>query len=549
MAFSERTGSKIEIFIRCSQLVNLDYLTKSDPLCVLYTKHEELWSECGRTEVINDTLDPQFSTTFIVDYYLDELQPLKFEVYDVDSNSADLSSHDFIGEAQVNLSNIILSSPELVKELRLPKSPQEKRGRIHLVGEEVIESKSVIRFDIAARNVENKCSYLESFIWNSSPFLELRRRNEDGSQLLLHKTEVVKNSANPHWTSFEIPSWKLCNSDYTRSIEFTCKHWKTFDTAVVIGRAFASVEELLSQRVSTRNLVSSSSNDKRSGAGTLLFQSVSATPVYSFVDYLRGGCGLSVMVAVDFTSSNGDPNLPNSLHCNGPTPNAYVEAITSVGEILAEYDSDQKFPAWGFGAVLPVDTARTSHCFPLSGNMYSPEVHGVEGILTAYRASLASARLSGPTLFSPILEAALRYVQSESVSQENQTYNILLIVTDGVIHDMENTIDKIVEASDEALSIIVVGVGNADFSQMETLDADTVPLTSSTGRTMSRDIVQFVSFRELRHRIGMDFSLARQVLAEVPNQLVSFMKRRGITPNAAAAAAVPPTAGDGGYET
>ena len=59
MAFSERTGSKIEIFIRCSQLVNLDYLTKSDPLCVLYTKHEELWSECGRTEVINDTLDPQ----------------------------------------------------------------------------------------------------------------------------------------------------------------------------------------------------------------------------------------------------------------------------------------------------------------------------------------------------------------------------------------------------------------------------------------------------------------------------------------------------------
>ena len=45
-------------------------------------------------------------------------------------------------------------------------SPQEKRGRIHLVGEEVIESKSVIRFDIAARNVENKCSYLESFIWN-----------------------------------------------------------------------------------------------------------------------------------------------------------------------------------------------------------------------------------------------------------------------------------------------------------------------------------------------------------------------------------------------
>ena len=41
----------------------------------------------------------------------------------------------------------------------------------------------------------------------------------------------------------------------------------------------------------------------------------------------------------------------------------------------------------------------------------------------------------------------------------------------------------------------------------ETFDADSVPLMSSEGRTMSRDIVQFVSFGELRHRIGMDFSL------------------------------------------
>ena len=47
---------------------------------------------------------------------------------------------------------------------------------------------------------------------------------------------------------------------------------------------------------------------------------------------------------------------------------------------------------------------------------------------------------------------------------------------DGVIHDMENTIDKIVEASDEALSIIVVGVGNADFSQMVGKDT-AIPLS------------------------------------------------------------------------
>ena len=52
----------------------------------------------------------------------------------------------------------------------------------------------------------------------------------------------------------------------------------------------------------------------------------------------------------------------------------------------------------------------------------------------------------------------------------------------------------------------------------ETLDADDVPLKSSDGKTMLRDIVQFVSFEELRHRIGMDFSLVN-----IPHSLHSFL--------------------------
>jgi hypothetical protein len=40
------------------------------------------------------------------------------------------------------------------------------------------------------------------------------------------------------------------------------------------------------------------------------------------------------------------------------------------------------------------------------------------------------------------------------------------------------------------LSIVIVGVGNADFSQMDVLDADSEPLFSKKyNRFMSRDIV------------------------------------------------------------
>jgi hypothetical protein len=92
----------------------------------------------------------------------------------------------------------------------------------------------------------------------------------------------------------------------------------------------------------------------------------------------------------------------------------------------------------------------------------------------------------------------------------------------------------IVEASVLPLSIIIVGVGNADFEAMEELDGDTVRLTSPVGKVAARDIVQFVPFTQFVSA-GMDsqmsrLHLAREVLAEVPDQFVGFMKSRGIRP-------------------
>lgn len=46
------------------------------------------------------------------------------------------------------------------------------------------------------------------------------------------------------------------------------------------------------------------------------------------------------------------------------------------------------------------------------------------------------------------------------------------------------------------MSIIIVGVGEADFEEMEALDGDEEPLFSKIlGKYRERDIVQFVPFR------------------------------------------------------
>ena len=116
-------------------------------------------------------------------------------------------------------------------------------------------------------------------------------------------------------------------------------------------------------------------------------------------------------------------------------------------------------------------------------------------------------------------------------SQKDQKYTILLIITDGIISDLQKTIDQVVRGSELPLSIIIVGVGGADFSAMDELDADEVPLYSHRYRKqMSADIVQFVPFRDFAHN---PMQLAKETLEEVPGQMLNFFRVNGIRPNPA----------------
>lgn len=64
------------------------------------------------------------------------------------------------------------------------------------------------------------------------------------------------------------------------------------------------------------------------------------------------------------------------------------------------------------------------------------------------------------------------------MTQFNQKYTVCLILTDGIINDLDATIDEVVRGSILPISIIIVGIGNADFDQMEALDGDEAPLYS-----------------------------------------------------------------------
>ena len=77
-------------------------------------------------------------------------------------------------------------------------------------------------------------------------------------------------------------------------------------------------------------------------------------------------------------------------------------------------------------------------------------------------------------------------------------YHILMILTDGDCHDMQESIDELVELSGMPISIIIIGLGNDNFDRMEVFDCDEGVLKDSVGNKAFRDIVQFVKYSDFK---------------------------------------------------
>ncbi|GAV90463.1 Copine domain-containing protein/zf-C3HC4_3 domain-containing protein [Cephalotus follicularis] len=227
----------------------------------------------------------------------------------------------------------------------------------------------------------------------------------------------------------------------------------------------------------------------------------------------------NLIVGIDFTKSNewtgGRSFNRRSLHHLGNGQNPYEQAISIIGKTLSVFDEDNLIPCFGFGDASTHDQDVFS--------FYPDETfcNGFEEVLTQYREIVPNLRLAGPTSFAPIIEMSMTIVE-----QSGGQYHVLLIIADGQVTrsvdtqhghlspQERKTIDAIVEASEYALSIILVGVGDGPWYMMKEFD-DNIP-------TRAFDNFQFVNFTEImsknvdQSRKQTEFALA--ALMEIPFQ-------------------------------
>ena len=63
--------------------------------------------QLGRTECIDNDLNPTFKEKIILQYNSDEFQKLIFKVWDIDDNENDISKADFLGDMDCTLQELV----------------------------------------------------------------------------------------------------------------------------------------------------------------------------------------------------------------------------------------------------------------------------------------------------------------------------------------------------------------------------------------------------------------------------------------------------------
>ena len=450
-------------------------------------------TESGSVNSSTNTID--FQKFFIMEYFFEKDQPIEFRITGTVNGVIKTSLPNIMGSRGQTLNKKIEGTDGIILEVK-GYSYKSKMT-------------STLKFSLTI----NGNLYGKGLLYS----IKAKGSNNNPQNQMLFKSELItpqKNVRNINFKQCSIPDLYISSDG-------------NYDTSLVGIEIYDAKhnKKLAEYSGSLKPLINNNTSLKLSSGGNgNLF--VDAIKNYSFIDYLRGGMQINLTVAIDFTGSNGNPSQPNSLHYLGPNANQYETAIRACGDIVAYYDYDQKFPAFGFGGKF-YGNPNVDHCFPLNCNPNDPEINGIDGILQTYRTVLNNCQLFGPTYFHYFIDRLNAQVKEDVARENYNNYNILMILTDGIIEDMDDTINSLVESSYLPISVIIVGIGNADFSNMDTLDADDEPLIDSNGRKADRDLVQFVPYKNFQNN-GQ--KLAEQVLEEIPRQIVEYYQHKKIAP-------------------
>ena len=499
---------------RVSLHVSLKSVDSANPYkaeLLIYSDTERKFSKsAGFTESKSKKIEDNtitFEQFFAIPYFFEKQQLLDFKIY----NNASGNNFETI---QTSLGSIMGSRGQTLKK-------KLKTGEdAFIMGKEIKKSSKLINFEINVKGNMAGMGIRYSVTNLGTENKPTATKIYDSETVKIKKNSVIKNNIN--FSLCQIPVMFL-NPSGNANENIVCIEINDVEHKNKLGEYRGPISRLM---VPDAIEVGLSHNLK-----VLIKCVVENNP--SFISYLRSGMNINLTIGIDFTGSNGHYKDQPSYHYLDGGMNNYEKAIRSCGDIVAHYDNDQLFPVFGFGfcfidsTLNNFDGKYTDFNYPINCNLENPQIKFIDGVLREYRNFITKIHLSGPTYFSPMINDLNFEVKNELQQGKTMNYHILMILTDGLIDDMPETKDALVEASFLPISVIIIGIGDGNFGNMDILDADEHPLYDKKNRKADRDLVQFVPFNDFKNNPQ---KLAEQVLEEIPRQVVEYYQHNHIEP-------------------
>ncbi|KAE9420875.1 hypothetical protein Angca_003985, partial [Angiostrongylus cantonensis] len=528
----------IDISIAVSNLLGVDHLTRVN--CSLYhnDNESENWGHLGTTSpavVFSRNVD--FEERIPFKYVFEKTQLIKIDMqvylirFRLHDGATASSSDDLIGSCIFKVDELIGSfglhiRRSLYKSVTIAQALSTGRTNMSAIGcvtisAQMPEKEQPIIVQLHGRSLDRK-----DLLWDETAVFfrvfRLEKGKDDDELVLLYESEAIKNHSHPQWAQFRIGAQDAADNR-NRLLEIWVMYRDVDGTEGYIGKFLTTYAKMKygpgpDNVYAVINEIKQHQKKNYENSGRMELVKFTDVSFFSFLDYIVSGTQLHYEVAVDFSyafNENDQQRFDVELQM----------AIRAIGGILRDYTPNRLFPAFGMGAKIP-PTFHETHEFHLNFNV-DPTCRGLDGIIDAYRKAQALVTPVKTSKFTPIVALATR--MSHRSGFRGLHYHVLVIFTRGTPTDIKELSAALASASSAPLSVVIVGIGSADFSQLMKL--------SSRRREGTRACLQFVAMADLVET-GVPLAeirsrIAQKALCAIPQQMTDFM-------HAASIAAKPP---------
>ena len=332
------------------------------------------------------------------------------------------------------------------------------------------------------------------------------------------KTEFISNG-----THIDFSKTFICNFDFRKIQFFILKltRWKDkiHHSVHIIGENYKlNLSNLITAKNSTFTCLANN-NLKKSEKITIKVEN----PCYSqqkenknftFFDYIKAGIKLKSIIGIDFTQG--------SEHGIDEKNNQYLQTIAQFREIMYCYMRD--FDVYGYGAKFS-DTNQKQDFFNLNLKDKSP-LHGYTNVEKAYKECFKKINYCDNDSLSPLLKN-IKDIIHKNYEPEFYYIFLLLISNPPKKEDIQKCIDAFIENTYLPLSVVIIGIGDKDFTDIKNLFSSKYKYSSKEIEKM-RNNIYFFPLKDFNFKYELALS---ESLKEVPKQLVEYYNKNMTTPD------------------